>query len=40
MSWCGHGIFFELKKDILFNDFGGVCSILDRDMVVVQATNH
>jgi hypothetical protein len=29
MPWCGCGIFFELKKAILFNDFGGVCSRLD-----------
>jgi hypothetical protein len=35
MPWCGCGIFFELKKSILFNDFGGVCSRLDRDMVAI-----
>jgi hypothetical protein len=40
MPWSSHGIFFELKKAIIFNDFGGVCSILDWDMMVVQATNH
>jgi hypothetical protein len=40
MPQCGFGIFFELKNPILFNNFGGVCSILDRDVVVVQATNH
>jgi hypothetical protein len=40
MPRCGCGIFFELKKSILFNDFGGLCSRLDRDMVAVKATNH
>jgi hypothetical protein len=40
MPWCGRGILFKLKKAILFNDFGGVCTRLDRDMVDVQDTNH
>jgi hypothetical protein len=40
MPQCGCGIFFELKNPILFNEFGGVCSRLDRDVVFVQATNH
>jgi hypothetical protein len=35
-----YGIFFELKKPILFNDFGGVRGGLYRDMVAIQATNH
>jgi hypothetical protein len=33
-------IFFKLKKPILFNDFGGVCGRLDRDLMTIQATNH
>jgi hypothetical protein len=40
MPQCGCGIFFELKKTILFNDFGGICSRLDKDMMDVQDTNH
>jgi hypothetical protein len=40
MPWCGCGILFELKNPIILNAFGGVCSRLDQDMVVVQATNH
>jgi hypothetical protein len=35
MPWCGCGIFFELKKAILFYDFGRVCSGLERDMVAI-----
>jgi hypothetical protein len=35
MPRCGCGVFFKLKKPILFNDFGRVCSILDRDMVAI-----
>jgi hypothetical protein len=35
MSWCGCSIFFKLKNPILFNDFGGVCGILDGDMVTI-----
>jgi hypothetical protein len=29
------GVFFELKKPILFNDFGGICGRLYRDMVAI-----
>jgi hypothetical protein len=35
MPLCGHGVFFELKKPILFNDFGGNCGRLDMDMVAI-----
>jgi hypothetical protein len=35
MPWCGGGVFFELKKSILFYDFGGVCGRLDMDMVAI-----
>jgi hypothetical protein len=35
MPWCGCGVFFKLKKPILFDDFGGICDRLDRDTVVV-----
>jgi hypothetical protein len=35
MSWCGCGVFFKLKKPILFNDLGGICGRLDRDMVAI-----
>jgi hypothetical protein len=40
MPWCSCGIFFELKNSILIDDFSGVHSILDKDMVIVQDTNH
>jgi hypothetical protein len=35
MPRCGCGVFFELKKSILFDDFGGICGGLDRDMVAI-----
>jgi hypothetical protein len=35
MPRCGSGIFFKLKKPILFNDFGGICGRLDKDMVAI-----
>jgi hypothetical protein len=35
MPWCGCGIFFELKKSILFDDFDGIYGRLDRDMVPI-----
>jgi hypothetical protein len=35
MSQCSCGVFFELKKPILFNEFGGVCGRLYRDMVAI-----
>jgi hypothetical protein len=35
MPQCGCGIFFKLKNSILFNDFGGICGILERDIVAI-----
>jgi hypothetical protein len=35
MPRCGCGVFFELKKSILFDEFGGICGRLDRDMVAI-----
>jgi hypothetical protein len=35
MTWCGCGVFFELKNTILFNEFDGVCGRLYRDMVAI-----
>jgi hypothetical protein len=37
MPWCGCGVFFKLKKPILFYDFGGICGRLDRDKVLLRA---
>jgi hypothetical protein len=28
-------ILFKLKKPILFNEFGGICSRLDRDLMTI-----
>jgi hypothetical protein len=35
MPWCGCGVFFKLKKPILFNEFGGIFGRFDRDMVAI-----
>jgi hypothetical protein len=35
MPRCVCGVFFELKKTILLNDFGGIFGILDSDMVAI-----
>jgi hypothetical protein len=33
MVWLWH--LLQMKKPILFNDFGGICGRLDRDMVAI-----
>jgi hypothetical protein len=35
MLRCSCGDFFKPKKPILYNDFGGICGRLDRDMVAI-----
>jgi hypothetical protein len=35
MPRCGCGVFLKLKKPKLFNEFGGICGRLDRDMVAI-----
>jgi hypothetical protein len=35
MPQCGCNILIKLKKPIFFNDFGGVCGRLDRDLVTI-----